>query len=85
MRAASFDKLELVLLDVVIRLLQVLEVIQLGLLHRLIDQVANVLDLGGHARFGPCLRSVLHVLEEGQVQLGWLVIFEERVLLVGVR
>ena len=85
MRAAPFDKLELIFLDVVIRLLQVLEVIKLGLLHRLVDQVANVLDLGGHARFGPSLISMLHVLEEGQVELGWLVIFEERVLLVGVR
>lgn len=85
MRAAPFNELELIFLDVVIRLLQVLEVNQLGLLHRLIDQVADVFDFGGYARFGPCLGSVLHVLEEGQVELGWLVIFEERVLLVGVR
>ena len=84
LRGGPLDELELVLLDVVVRLLEVFEVIQLRLLHRLVDQVAN--DFGGQARFGPGLRSVLHGLHEGQVELGRLAaIFEERVLLVGGR
>ena len=83
LRGGPLDELELVLLYVVVRLLQVFQVIQLRLLHRLVDQVA---DLGGQAGFGPGLRSVLHGLHEGQVELGRLAaIFEERVLLVGGR
>ena len=64
-----------------------LQVLQVGLLHRLIYQVADVLDYfgGGQARLGSRLMSMLHFLDERQVELGWLAIFEERVLLVGVR
>ena len=83
LRGGPLDELELVQLDVVIGLLQVFEVIQLRLLHRLVNQVAH---FSGQTGFGPGLRSVLHGLHEGQVELGRLAaIFEERVLLVGGR